>query len=350
MDNKIFRAYIGTYTKGESKGIYTFSFDSNTGKIENIALAAEASNPTYLNISKDNKYLYSVIKVNDKGGTASYSIDDTTGKLNFLNYELELGSSPCYVSLDSKGNYVFSANYHMGNAEAFPINEDGSIQAYSCKVQHEGLGPNKDRQEKAHAHFAQLTPDDKYLCVVDLGIDKVMIYDFNEGNLTKANEIIFKPGSGPRHMAFHPNGKYAYVLTELSSEVLALQYDSSNGNFKEIGYFNTLPEDFSGESIGAAIHIAPDGNYLYASNRGHNSIAVFKIDAASGKLSLIEHVSTEGDHPRDFEIDPSGNFLLAANMNTNNIIVFRIDKNTGRLNKTGHSISMPSPVCIKFLL
>ncbi len=349
MDNKIFRAYIGTYTKGESKGIYTFSFDSNTGKIENISLAAEASNPTYLNISKNNKYLYSVVKVNDKGGTAAYSIDDNTGKLNFLNYELEPGSSPCYVSLDSKSNYVFSANYHMGNAEVFPINEDGSIQAYSCKVQHEGSGPNKDRQEKAHAHFAQLTPDDKYLCVVDLGIDKVMIYDFNEGNLAKANEIIFKSGSGPRHMAFHPNGKYAYVLTELSSEVLALQYDSSNGNFKEIGYFNALPQDFNGESIGAAIHISPDGSYLYASNRGHNSIAVFKIDTSSGKLSLVEHVPTEGDHPRDFEIDPSGNFLLAANMNTNNIVVFRIDKNTGKLNKTGHSISMPSPVCIKFL-
>ncbi|ERI91786.1 hypothetical protein HMPREF1982_02829 [Clostridiales bacterium oral taxon 876 str. F0540] len=350
MDNKIFRAYIGTYTKGESKGIYTFSFNSNTGKIEDISLAAEASNPTYINISKSSKYLYSVIKVNDKGGTAAYSIDNNTGKLNFLNYELEPGSSPCYVSLDSKDNYVFSANYHMGNAEVFPINEEGSIKSYSCKVQHEGSGPNKDRQEKAHAHFAQLTPDDKYLCVVDLGIDKVIIYSFSNGILSKANEIIFKPGSGPRHMAFHPNGKYAYVLTELSSEVLALQYDSSNGSFEQIGYFNALPEDFNGESIGAAIHISPDGNYLYASNRGHNSIAVFKIDASSGKLSLAEHVSTEGDHPRDFEIDPSGNFLLAANMNTNNIVVFRIDKNTGRLTNTEYSISIPSPVCVKFVL
>ncbi|GIM30226.1 hypothetical protein CPJCM30710_28920 [Clostridium polyendosporum] len=341
-------AYVGTYTNGKSEGIYSFSLDTTSGNIDEVKLAAKLENPTYLSINKNNQYLYSVIKVGEAGGVAAFSINNLTKSLELLNYQVSDGKPPCHVSLDSKNNYVFSANYHKGNVEVFLINKDGSINAASSTITHEGSGPNKARQEKAHVHYVDLTPDEKYLCTVDLGIDKLVIYKLNNGTLLKLNDLSLKPESGPRHMDFHPNGRFAYIITELSSEVIALEYSPSECNFKELQYISTLPDRYNNENLGGAIHISPDGRYLYASNRGHDSIAVFSIDNLSGKLKLISHNSTEGLYPRDFSIDPTGKFLVVVNQNSNNIVPFLIDRTTGKLTQINSSVFIPNPVCVKF--
>lgn len=352
MENNFkFISYIGTYTTGESKGIYKVTVDTKDKKIENAELAAEIENPTYLAISSDNKYLYSVMKKDDMGGVAAYSIDTSTGKLNLINYQLSKGSSPCHVSLDKENKFLFSANYHRGIVEVFPIGENGEIKPNSFVIKHEGSGPNKERQEKAHIHYSSLTPDQKYLCAVDLGIDKVALYAFDNGKLKKEERLSkkLKPGCGPRHMEFHPNEKFAYVITELTSEIITFEYSLKDNTLNEIEYISTLPENYRGESIASAIHISCDGKYLYAGNRGHDSIAIFSIDSVTGRLKLISHISTEGSFPRDFEIAPNGDFILAANQNSSNILIFDRDKNTGKLTKGLNEIFVPNPVCIKFL-
>ncbi|TDT63266.1 lactonase family protein [Fonticella tunisiensis] len=349
MNTNKLTAYVGTYTNGESKGIYRFTMDASSGKIEDVSLAGEMENPTYLAIDKNNKLLYSVAKVGDGGGVAAFKIKNS-GDLELINYQVSQGKPPCYVGLNSKNEYVFSANYHRATIEVFPVREDGGIDIPSSVITHEGSGPNKERQEKAHAHYAALTPDEKYLCAVDLGIDKLAVYSLNRGSLSEANglSLSLRPGCGPRHLAFHPNGKFAYIITELSSEIVALEYSPSDG-FKEIQYISALPEGFNGENLGSAIYVSPDGRYLYASNRGHNSIAIFRIDITSGRLEVVGHESTGGEHPRDFAIDPTGKFLIAANQDTNNIVPFSIDNSTGKLTRIGDSISIPNPVCIKFI-
>jgi 6-phosphogluconolactonase len=347
-NNKI-KAYVGTYTTGKGKGIYSFQLDLITGTIEDVKLEAELGNPTYLNIDKSNRYLYSTIKKGESGGVAAFSINPDTKSLKLLSYEVSEGSSPCHVSLNSNNTYVFSANYHRGVEEVYPIKEDGSIEKAVSMAVHKGSGPNKERQEKPHIHFSTLTPDEKYLCTIDLGIDKLVIYTLDKGILSKHKEVVLKSGCGPRHMDFHPNGKFAYIVTELSSEVIVLEYDTIKGDFKELQYISALPSDFKGESLGSAIHISLDGKYLYASNRGHDSIAVFKIDSSTGKLAFVSHTSTDGNHPRDFNIDPMGKFLIAANRDTNNVVPFLIDKLTGKLTQVNSGVSIPNPVCIKFL-
>lgn len=343
------KAYVGTYTNGESEGIYSFTINLASGEIANIKLEAKLDNPTYLNITKDNKYLYSVMKAGNMGGVAAFAINGSVDGLKHINHQLGEGSSPCHVSLDNADKYVFSANYHKGEALAFPINREGALSEASALVIHEGSGPNKERQEKPHAHYSSLTPDNKYLCVVDLGIDKLLVYAFNNGTLSKYSELAFKAGSGPRHMEFHPDGKFAYLLTELSSEVVALDYNKEEGTFSILQYISALPADFTQESAGSAVHVSPDGKYLYASNRGHDSIAVFSIDSSTGKLQLIAHTPTEGSGPRDFTIVPDGSLLIAANQNSSNIVPFSVDKNTGTLARIGDIVSISNPVCIKFL-
>jgi 6-phosphogluconolactonase len=340
--------YIGTYTKGDSKGIYKFTLDKEMGSLDDALLAAEIGNPTYLTISKDAKHLYSVAKIGTTGGTAAFSIRDD-GTLQLINYQVEEGSSPCHVNLDSKNRYLLSANYHKGEVSSYPIKEDGSVESPSSKVKHEGSGPHADRQQKAYAHYISQTPDEKYVCAVDLGSDKLFVYTLEDGILNNRDDLNFstRPGSGPRHLVFHPNGRFSYILTELTSNVIALEYSPEEG-FKELQYISALPEGFLGESWASAIRITPDGNYLYAGNRGHDSIAVFKIDQNTGKLQFVEHAAANIKEPRDFNIDPSGSFLIAANQNSNTVISFSIDKSTGRLTPTGSSISVPSPVCVEF--
>lgn len=350
MNHKL-TAYVGTYTKGESKGIYRFSLDLETGKIDNITLAAVVGNPTYLTVNKNNQYIYTIATSENAAGVSAYSINGSNNELNVINSKLTMGSSRCYVSLDKNNKFLLSADYHQGEVSVYPINIDGSLRNPSSVVKHEGSGPNKDRQEKPHAHFISFTPDEKHVCVVDLGIDQVVGYDFNQGNLVRSDKLTLslKPGSGPRHMVFHPNGKFAYVLTELSSEVVALAYRNSEDRFEILQYISALPEHFTGKSTGGAIHISSEGRFLYTSNRGHDSIALFNVDEMTGKLQLVNHTPTIGSHPRDFTIDPTGKYLVVANMMTDNVVPFHIDRETGKLSQVNEAVIIPSAVCIKFL-
>lgn len=343
-------AYVGTYTKGESKGIYSFNFNSESGKINDIKLAAEIKNPTYLAIDKKNKFLYSVSKESDNGGVAAFSINNNSQELNFLNSNTLKGAPPCHISLTEDSSYLFSANYHKGEIISYPLSENGNLQEPSSIMIHSGSGPNKERQSKPCAHYVSMDSSQQYVCSVDLGIDKLVIYKLSGGKLCETDKSLsLKPGCGPRHLAFHPNNKFAYILTELSSEVIALDYDYLNCTFKELQYISALPEDFSGESIAAAINISKDGNYLYTSNRGHDSIATFKIDQSSGRLTLVAHTLTEGKHPRDFTLSPDGRFLIVANLDTNNIVVLAINPETGVPSRVVDDVTVPEPVCIKFL-
>lgn len=348
--NKKFRGYVGTYTKENSKGIYSFTLDTESAIITEVKLAAELENPTYLAISSDNQFLYSVVKENDLGGVASFSIDEETGELHELNRELLPGASPCHVSISKDHKNILSANYHKGTVEFYLVNtENGRVNPASSIVQHEGTGPNKERQEKPHAHYAGFTPDEKYVVAVDLGIDQVITYTLQDGMLSKAASLSVKPGSGPRHIAFHPNGKLAYIITELSSEIITVEYNPVNGSFKELQYVSTIPADFTENNQCSAIHVSSDGRFVYAANRGHNTIALYSVDEKTGTLTFVEHTSTEGNWPRDFVLDPSEAFLVASNEKSHNLVLYSRDRSTGKLTLLQSDVTIPEPVCVKFL-
>jgi len=350
MTNKqTYLGYIGTYTKGGSKGIYSFSLDTKEARITDIKEAAQLENPTYVTISNDNRYLYSVAKEGAEGGVVSFSINED-GTLNELNRQMLPGSSPCHVSVDSKQRYAFSANYHKGSVESYLINqEDGTVLPAASVFKHEGSGPDP-RQEKPHTHYAGVTPDENYLAVVELGIDALITYALNnDGTLSKAHLLPLKAGSGPRHLVFHPNRKFAYIMTEFSSEVIVLTYFQEDGHFTEKQYISTLPADFSENNQGSAIHISSDGRFVYAGNRGHNSIAVFSVDQVTGELSFVDRTSTEGDWPRDFMLDPTEQFIVASNQESSNLVLYSRDENTGKLTLIQADIEVPYPVCVKFL-
>ena len=344
----IFNGYIGTYTKGDSKGIYSFTLDTAAKQISNVKAVAELNNPTYVNISNDNKVLYAVVKEGDKGGVASFAINNQTGELTELSRQVTEGASPCHVSVDKNNQQVVTANYHRGTVEAYLVNEDGTVNRSTSIMQHEGQGPH-ERQEKPHTHFSGFTPDEKFVVAVDLGIDKVITYKIDNGALTEAHTLLVKAGSGPRHITFHPNGKYAYVMTELSNEVIALSYNAETGIFTELQYIAAIPEDFTDNSQGSAIHISSDGRFVYAGNRGHNSIAVFRVNEETGELALVEYTSTEGNWPRDFAFDPTESFIVASNEESGNLVLYARDKETGRLSVIQSDVAVPYPVCVKFL-
>jgi 6-phosphogluconolactonase len=349
MNHKV-RGYIGTYTKGESKGIYSFILDTENGTLSEPTLVAELENPTYVTISEDNKYLFAVKKEGDQGGAASYSINHQSGELEFLNSRLAAGASPCHISVNHGNNLVVTANYHKGTVDLFTTDStNGNIYSLVSTVQLEGTGPNKERQEKPHTHYSGYTLDEKYVVVVDLGIDKILTYEINNEALVEVQSLSVKPGSGPRHIEFHPNGKFAYVMTELSSEVIALSYNQENGKFTVVQTISTIPNSFTENNQGAAIHLSSDGRFVYVTNRGHNSIAVFEVNEKSGELTFVDHTSTEGDWPRDFMFDPSEQFLVVANQETSNLVLLKRDSNTGRLSLTESTLAIPYPVCVKFL-
>lgn len=343
-----YRGYFGTYTKGESKGIYSFTLDTAKGQITDVKAAASLENPTYLTISNDNRYLYAVAKEGSSGGVAGYTISEASD-LTLINTQLSEGASPCHVSVDKENNLLLSANYHKGSADSYCINpENGEIQAVLSSIYHEGSGPD-DRQEKAHTHYAGFTPDEKYVAVIDLGIDQLITYSLDNGKLIEKSILKIAPGSGPRHLTFHPDGEYAYLMTEFSSEVLVLKYNTEDGSFHQHQAISTLPDHFSENNQGSAIHISSDGKFVYAANRGHDSIAVFQVNADNFELTFVEHTSTEGNWPRDFVLDPSEQFLIASNQNSSNVVLYTRDKESGRLALVKADISVPDPVCVKFL-
>jgi 3-carboxymuconate cyclase len=342
------RGYVGTYTKRASKGIYSFVLDTETGRLLAPEVAAETGSPTYLSVSKDNNRLYSVMKAGQSGGITAYQID-TAGRLVKLGEQLSEGAPPCYVGVDPEGRFLLSANYHRATVDLYTAGVPSGIGTVLDTDAHSGSGADPERQEGPHVHFADFTPDRKYVVAIDLGTDQLTTYQINAGRLVRGSVLKFAPGTGPRHIAFHPAAPFAYVISELSSEVIALHYEAASGRFDSLQKISALPEEFDGHSQGGAIKISSDGRFVYASNRGADTLAVFETRLDSGKLSLVEQVSTGGKWPRDFELDPSGRFLVAANQNSGNLVLFTRDKETGRLSPSGSEIAIPDPVCVKFL-
>jgi 6-phosphogluconolactonase len=340
--------YVGTYTKADSKGVYQFTLDTEKKEITDVKLAAELSNPTYITVSDDNKNLYAVAKDGENGGVTAFALESESGQLTKLNSQTTKGSPPCHVSVNHQKSIIVTANYHTTKIESYLTNEDGSLNPVTTVIEHEGSGPH-ERQEKPHMHFAGFTPDEKYVVAIDLGSDRILTYHVNGGELEIAQIYTARPGSGPRHITFHPNKRYAYVMTELSSEVLVLHYDDKNGSFTNQQSISTIPEGFEETNDGSAIHISSDGKYVYAGNRGHNSIAVFKVDQDNGQLTFIEWTSTEGNWPRDFVLDPSEAFLVATNQESNTMTLFSRDVSTGKLSLIQSDVKVPEPVCVKFL-
>ena len=353
-------AYVGTYTEGgsASKGIYVYRFDAKSGKLTSIGLAAQTINPSFVAIAPSHRFLYAVNEVGNyqgkkSGGVSAFAIDSSTGKLKFLNQVASGGADPCYITVDATGKYVLVANYTGGSVAVFPVLEDGRLGDASAFIQHTGHGTNPERQEGPHAHSIDLSPDNRFAIVDDLGLDETLVYKFDaaKGSLTLEQDSGVKadPGAGPRHFTFSPNGRFAYVLTEMGSTVSVLSYQSPDGVLKRLKTISTLPKDFKGHNDAAEIQVHPSGKFLYASNRGDDSIAVFAVDPEKGTLSLVEHVKTKGSSPRNFTIDPTGSLLLVANEKSDNIVVFRINPQTGRLTPTGTVLEIPQPVCIRFV-
>lgn len=352
--------YVGTYTQdgSTSKGIYAYRYDAATQEVTSLGLAAETTNPSWVALHPNGRFLYAVNEVQNyngpnSGGISAFSVDRATGKLTFLNEIASRGADPCYITVDQSGKYVLVANYTGGSIAAFPISGDGKLGNASAFVQHIGHGLNPKRQEAAHAHSIDLSPDERFAFVDDLGLDQLLVYKFNKskGSLKPNNPPFAKldAGAGPRHFALHPSGNFAYVVSELASTVTAFSIDLKAGTLHRSQSISTLPDDFKGENDDAEVRIHPSGKFLYASNRGHDSIAVFAIDSSKGTLTPIEHTSTGGKTPRSFEIDPTGTLLFAENQQSNNIVIFHIDGKTGKLTPTGKVLEVGQPVCVKFL-
>jgi 6-phosphogluconolactonase len=349
--------YFGTYTGAKSKGIYV-SRMNDEGKLSAPELAAETANPTYLALHPNDKFLYAVGEVSKFGGkkagaVSAFAIDAKTGKLTALNQQSSGGDGPCHLALDEKGRCVVVANYGGGSVEALPVKKDGSLGEPGTFIQHEGTSVNKSRQQAPHGHCILVDPSQKFALACDLGLDKVLIYklDAARAKLT-ANDPAFgtvAPGSGPRHLAFHPNGKFAYVINEMSCTMTAFRWDGKRGELKEIQTISTLPGEVQRGYSTAEVYVHPNGKFVYGSNRGHDTIVVFACDEKSGKLSLVEHQPTQGKTPRHFGIDPKGKFLLAENQDSSTVIVFRIDENSGKLRPTGDKIEVGAPVSAVFV-
>jgi len=346
--------WVGTYTSGKSEGIYIYGM-SATGALHQIG-SVKSSNPSFL-VVNPGRFLYAVNEVSEldgkhTGGVSAFAIGFEPTRLTFINQQPTEGADPCHLSFDGKRKHLLVANYTSGNVAVLPILPDGSLGPAVDVEQHEGSGP-REQQKGPHAHCIKLDRANRFAFAADLGNDKVMIYRFNPltGKLEPATQAsaTTHPGAGPRHLTFHPNGKFLYVINELDSSLTTFKCDAAQGTLTAFETVSTLPRDFTGQSFCADVHVSKSGRFLYGSNRGHNSIVVFEIDARDGRLKLVEHVSTEGKWPRNFVIDPSGQFLLVANQHTDNVVAFRIDAQTGRLTATGESAEIPTPVCLQFL-
>ena len=350
-----FFLFTGTYTNGGSKGIYVYSFNAATGEGTPVSVLEGISNPSFLALAPSGKYLYSVNENNAAGEASAFAFDRTTGKLTLINKQPSDGKGPCYISTDASGKWVMVGHYGSGTITAFQVDKEGGLKSHAQVITHNGGSVNKARQDKPHVHATVFTPDQRFLLVPDLGTDKIVIYRFDPAfykkPLTPAKKQAFvstKPGSGPRHLSFHPSLPYVYLIEELTGTISAYRYDKDT--MKLLQNISSHSPDYSGKIGSADIHVSPDGKFLYASNRGdaHN-IAIFAINADNGKLAARGFQSTMGTVPRNFMIDPTGNYLLVGNQQSNNIVIFKRDKQTGQLQPTGKEISVPNPVCLVML-
>jgi 6-phosphogluconolactonase len=343
--------YVGTY----SKSIYAYRFDAKTAKLDTMGTVGEVVNPSFLATDREYRFLYAVSEVegNANGGVAAFSIDRKNGSLKFLNSASSAGVAPCHLAVDKAAKMLVVANYGTGGVSAFPIEHDGRLGGMSSLMEAHGSSVNHERQEGPHAHEVVISADNRFVYVPDLGLDQIRIYPLNssQAKLGTSNHSFAKvdPGSGPRHMAFSPSGKFAYVLSELKSVITVFSHDSSTGNLTTIQSVSTLPPNYSGENAPAEIEVDKAGKFVYASNRGHDSIAVFAIDGTTGTLKEIQIAPTQGKEPRGFQIDPTGRFLFVGNQKSNQFVIFRIDSKTGQLTSTGKLIDVPTPVAFQFV-
>ena len=362
--------YVGTYTeaaqRGTAEGIYVYQMDRSSGALTYVRTVAGGRNPSFLAFDPAQRFLFAVNETEDfvgqpGGGVGSFALDAGMGELTFLNAQSTRGTAPCHLCTDPTGHYLLSANYGSGSFAVHPIGADGQLGEMTDFVQHAGSGPNARRQAGPHAHMVTFDLSGRYALLVDLGIDKTLVYrlDTEAGKLIPHEVVtasgaaeqaaaVPAPGAGPRHIAFHPSNRYAYVNNELGNTVDAFAWDADAGTFALLQTLPTLPADFSGSNTTAESAVHPSGRFLYASNRGHDSIAMYRIDPSTGMLTALGNESTGGKEPRSFAIDPTGTFLLAANQNSSTIVTFRIDQSTGTLSATGDSVQVPTPVCLLF--
>ncbi len=361
LDNHLL-LYVGTYNLASDKsekhpGIYIFSFDDNTGRLTPVDVVSNVANPSFLCFSADAGFLYApseIMEMNGEsgGGVAAFSVNEKTGIPTLLNSRCTGGGLPCHVALDRTGKWLLAGNYRGGSFAVFPVQADGVIGPRSSFIQHRGAGKDAARQESAHVHSCIMDPSNGFLMIADLGLDRVAVYELDKDNGAVRSRpelwVTTRPGAGPRHMAFHPNGFFFYVVNELDSTVSAFIHDAASGRLEEFQTISMLPPDFTEFSSAADIHIHSNGRFLYASNRGHDSIAIYSIDPGKGLLTPIGHASTLGGEPRNFALAPSGNFLLAANQKGNNVVVFKLDSATGLLTPTGETVDVQTPTCVQF--
>lgn len=344
----------GTYNSPKSEGVYIYNFNSADGTVKKIN-HAKTSNPSFVAIAPGEEFVYTVEETgnNNIGGhIAAFRFDKAKGTLTFINQQLSGGDHPCYVEVDRTGKWVFAGNYTSGSVAVLPVLENGGLGAATTVIQHEGSGPNTQRQKGPHVHSTIISADNKWLFVPDLGIDKVMIYSFDEktGKLTPGPQpfAASAPGAGPRHFSFHPNQRFAYLIEEMGGTVVSFAY--KKGKLKQVQRISSMPVGDTSFAGSADIHVSPDGKFVYATNRGNsNTIAIYSIDKKKGILSLITHQSVLGKTPRNFNFDPTGNFLLVANQNSDEIVIFKRDAGTGLLTDSGRRVSLGKPVCIKWI-
>ena len=352
--------YTGTYTTGtDSEGIYIHYLDTRTGELSPHKITKGVTDPSFLAINHKSNLLFAVNETLEyeglkSGAVSAFLIDKKTGELNFLNRQPSSGGAPCHISISGNGRFVLVANYVGGNISVLPVENNGKLRTAVEVKQHEGTGPNKERQEAAHAHSVDFDIRGRIVTACDLGADKIFLYSFDDRSgklLPNSAQPFFrtKPGAGPRHFALHPNGKFAFVINELDSSITVFNYDGIRRRLDEIQSITTLPANWSGENTCAELSLSPDGNFLYGSNRGHDSIVSYNIDQSTGKLSLVEHMPTQGRTPRHFIIDPTGSVLLVANQKSDSIVSFAIDRETGRLHSTGNKCTVPAPVCLRLI-
>ncbi len=351
---KSMRVYVGTYTGPKSNGIYLFDLDLATGALKEVGLAVEATNPAFLALSPDNKYLYAVGELGQlpgAGAVSAFSVDQATGKLKLLNQLLSGGGGPCHVS--TNGKYVFAANYASGSVASFPIEDDGQLGPPFSMRQHQGKGTNPTRQTGPHAHGIWTSPDNKFALACDLGLDQVLVYKLEPrtGALIPNDPPFARvpDGAGARHAAFSGDGKFLYVINEMGNSMTAFSWDAVAGVLKEIQTLSTLPDDFKGKSSCAEVVVHPSGQFLYGSNRGHDSIAAFKVDPSTGKLAPAGHTPCGGKSPRSFNVDPTGQWLVVAHHKSDSLAVFKIDQTTGGLEQVGRTTPVGSPACVVFV-
>ena len=344
--------FVGTYTGEGSEGIYLYRFNSADGSFSAVDTVSGVDNPSYLTLSPDNSFLYAVNELADSSSAtvSAFSFNRERGEIEFLNRQSSRGGAPCYISTDKTGSAVFAGNYLGGSLAMFPVNDDGSLAEAKTAIEHEGSSVNENRQESPHVHCTLVSPDNNMLFVADLGTDRLTGYTFDAENMNLASEgaITYETekGAGPRHVTFHPNGEFAYLVNELNGTVDAFAYKGDSLNHLQT--VSTLPENYEGAVSGADIRVSPDGRFLYVSNREDlNNIVIFSIAEEDGSLSRVGEQSSGGVHPRNFMIDPTGNYLLAANRHSDNIVIFERDTETGLLTPTGQEIEVSQPVSLQ---